>query len=942
MDRRVSRGARASISLALVCALAAVGCSGSSHPQRDSAGGALATAFRISDPADLIGGPAALAGIGDWMLRNDRIRVIVEDAGPSIGFVGAFGGGILDADLVRAADEPGNDRITQTFPVFLPRGAEADRIEVIADGSDGGAAVLRVTGHDGPFSFLQSFGDISIPDTPLDLGFTTDYTLAPGDAHVTMKTTLTNHGGRRRDVIVGDVLLFGSDLQVYGPGYPLDDFPTLSTVDHLVGIGDGTSYGYGTRGGKLVLPLVDASQTGALTNGLKGLGIDAGGSASYERWFAVGSGDTASASAQILKLRGTATGQLEGHVTSADGSAAPAGSWVDLYASDSSYEGRIAVAADGSFAADLLPASYSVIARAYGRHPSTFETVDVSAGASASKELSLGTTGTVHYEISSGGAPSPGKIIFEAYGDSGTLDSDLDPELGPRNTADASANYVYSASGSGDVAVPPGTYRVTVTRGPEFTLSVTDRMEVVADGTVPLSASLDRVVDTSGWLAADFHQHCTNSDDSPVGRRDRVVSNVAMGIEYVANTDHDFVSNLDPLAHDLGVDSIFHAMPGNEISTLNMGHFNAFPLTPDPSIPDGGALDWQNLTSGQIYEAAKRDPAHPITMLNHGRSGLLGHLDFIGYDRTTGESEKPFYTNFEALEVNLTPDLLLDWYSLLDQGYTFTAVGNSDTHRLKDSEVGQIRNYVHVGSDDPRAVSPKVVVDTLRAPQHLDHRTLPYLRREPHRADRRPRDRHRRRSRRPRARAGRALDEPRLRGDRGQQPHARAHRRAAVDVDGPPRHHGVGASHRRHLAGRDRGRSRGGVPSAARNPSRLHQPHLGRRERQRQVRPSGALNSASSPFERCGREGPLSPAKDRSHSLEVWRAAVPRSRSARSRQPRDLLRLSRRVCPAGTAAHPAARTSGTALPAPRRRGSPAATRRGAAHRGRNARACTEN
>ncbi len=701
--------------LAALVALGTASCSGGSGSASPPTTSARATAYRITDPAELIGGPAAIAGIGDWMIRNDRIRVIVEDAGLSIGFMGAFGGGILDADLVRAEGEPGNDRITQTFPVFLPRGAEAERVEVVAEGADGEPAVLRVTGHDGSFSFLQTLGDISLPDTPLDLAFTTDYVLAPGDAHVTIRTTLTNRGSKRRTVIVGDVILFGSDLQVFGPGYPLDDFPTLATVDHLVGIGEGTSYGYGTAGGKLILPIVDASQTGALTNGLKGLSIDPGASASYERWVTVGHGDSVSASAQVLALRGAATGHLEGRVTNADGSAPIAGSWIDLYGADSSYQGRVALAADGRFATELPPATYSMVARSFGRHPSPFASVEVSAGAAATRDLTLGTTGSVAYQLTAGGVSSPGKLIFQAYGTDGALDSRLDPDLGPRNTAEASGNYVYTATGGGEVAVPAGTYRVTVTRGPEYTLSVTDRLEVPAGGTVPLTAALERVVDTRGWLAADFHQHCTNSDDSPVGRRDRVISNVAMGLEYVASTDHDFVTDLEPLVAELGLSPVFHSMPGNEISTLTMGHFNAFPLTPDANIPDGGALDWNDLTAGEIYEAAKRDPAHPLTQLNHGRSGLLGQLDYVGYDRTTGKTERPFYTNFDALEVNLTQDLLFDWYSLLNQGYTFTATGNSDTHRLKGSEVGQLRNYVHAGTDDPRSVSPKALVDALRA-----------------------------------------------------------------------------------------------------------------------------------------------------------------------------------------------------------------------------------
>ena len=40
-----------------------------------------AEAFRVTDPADLVGGPLAMGRTGDWMIRNGNLRVVVRDSG---------------------------------------------------------------------------------------------------------------------------------------------------------------------------------------------------------------------------------------------------------------------------------------------------------------------------------------------------------------------------------------------------------------------------------------------------------------------------------------------------------------------------------------------------------------------------------------------------------------------------------------------------------------------------------------------------------------------------------------------------------------------------------------------------------------------------------------------------------------------------------------------
>ena len=103
---------RASFSLSIGCLLLSMACS-------ESGQGVLAK--RIEDRAELIGGPGALGEVGDYLLKNQEIRVIIQDKGFSRGF-GVYGGSLIDADLVRPAEfgssagGTGFDNFAELFP----------------------------------------------------------------------------------------------------------------------------------------------------------------------------------------------------------------------------------------------------------------------------------------------------------------------------------------------------------------------------------------------------------------------------------------------------------------------------------------------------------------------------------------------------------------------------------------------------------------------------------------------------------------------------------------------------------------------------------------------------------------------------------------------------------------------------------------------------------
>lgn len=179
--------------LTLAAALGAAGCADE---------GTTLLAKQIDSRFELVGGPVAMADVGDYLLENDQIRVAILGAKHSPG-PGVFGGSIVDADVKRKdqrfAEGRGRDRFAELFPVanLLVPDPTATEVFVVADGSDGKEAIIRVSGQ-GRFLFeaisvLKTFSDILgllFNNVKPDVLFHTDYILRPGDRFVTIRTTL--------------------------------------------------------------------------------------------------------------------------------------------------------------------------------------------------------------------------------------------------------------------------------------------------------------------------------------------------------------------------------------------------------------------------------------------------------------------------------------------------------------------------------------------------------------------------------------------------------------------------------------------------------------------------------------------------------------------------------------------------------------------------------
>jgi hypothetical protein len=331
--------------------------------------------------------------------------------------------------------------------------------------------------------------------------------------------------------------------------------------------------------------------------------------------------------------------------------------------------------------------------------------------------------GRIHFSVieKGSGRPLPARVLVR--GQKGTPD----PSYGDDPDAGAALNMIYSETGEGERPVPPGRYRVTVDRGFEYTAYEKD-VDSVAERMVSVSAELERVVDTRGFLAADLHLHAMPSPDAIQPLADRVRALVAAGVEVGVATDHNRVTDYRPVIAELKVSSWLASVVGDELTTRepSWGHFNVFPL------PSGGEPVPYRATSPRAILADARAAGtlgpETIVQINHPRMARIGYLELLRFDRDdvkgwqkrVGVAE----LGFDAIEVfngdhyALIPkveECLRDWYGLLNAGRRITATGNSDSHKLAFHEPGVPRNLVAVPDDDPARFDERAFVAAVRA-----------------------------------------------------------------------------------------------------------------------------------------------------------------------------------------------------------------------------------
>lgn len=304
---------------------------------------------------------------------------------------------------------------------------------------------------------------------------------------------------------------------------------------------------------------------------------------------------------------------------------------------------------DGDFAASLRPGSYVVLARSRERPNTRPVRVTIRPDVTAQLNLRIDPPALLEVHLTDQtGRASPGKVtigrclpqcVHDAdCGDGATCDAAqrrcfpknhcADGSCAPYETCDGAScrcdahtaldvalgdplmpdNIVTTGFAGVDGVVKfrvrPGQYEFIASRGLEYDL---DRQRVTLEPDRPMTrdAAVHRVVDTSGWISADFHVHGINSHDAYVRHEARVLSMMGEGIELLSSSDHDAITDFAPAVRALGAEPFIKTQVGLETTTIEMGHFIGEPLRYDLLAEGrgvfgktGGAFDWNGLPPG--------------------------------------------------------------------------------------------------------------------------------------------------------------------------------------------------------------------------------------------------------------------------------------------------------------------------------------------------------
>jgi hypothetical protein len=229
---------------------------------------------------------------------------------------------------------------------------------------------------------------------------------------------------------------------------------------------------------------------------------------------------------------------------------------------------------------------------------------------------------------------------------------------------------------------------------------------------VEFKGTLKRLVDTKGWISADFHNHSTPSGDNVCDTDGRVINIAVEHLEFAPTTEHNRLYDWEPTIKALGLENHIKTVKGMEL-TGSRQHFNAFPFEPDPLKQDGGAPVWNDdprITALTLrrWQGERADRwiqfNHPdlSNMFVDRDSDGIADGGFVGVGSMIDGSESengpgtdiladsPFKLSRPAGSLAMKASMCREfiWRQLLNQGHRLVAVGVADAHSVYGNGVG--------------------------------------------------------------------------------------------------------------------------------------------------------------------------------------------------------------------------------------------------------------
>lgn len=660
---------------------------------------------------------------GDYVLRNDRLILVVgrPNAERHANLtVKSVGGALLDMTLV--------DRQNDQLSAYYPGGSRFAFVAADAVTAWTVDPALAVRGGDPKLSGRQVVLQCESQAVEGRPHCSVRYTLEDGQPYVVVETLLAN----RSDKPVTEELVDAIRADRVFEFGQAEESKTFWAHDEWFGQAYGVQVdGYEIKRDKLLL-LVRGGESKATIAPGETLTI-------RRRIFAAD---------HLLALRGVALRTAGGNVAPrrvevVDPAGPVAHAKVTLRRGDSVYgSGRSNAAGQLQF--DLPSGDFSAVIEAQGRPAAT-----IAVASTESTTVKMAACGYVAAQVTdNAGKPIPCKVAFFAAGQkelypkgpNGKYDPKLAvPYFGPDAGVAAIHNLVYTADGRFRQEIPPGRYEVIVMCGPEYN-AVTTTIDVAAGTDTPLVAKLARVVDTSGWISADFHSHASPSGDNVSSQVGRVLNLLGEHVEFAPCTEHARVDTYDAALRWLKAERLLGTCAGIELtgSPLPINHQNAFPLLHKPRTQNGGGPTTDINPVTQIARLALWDnKSDKLVQQNHPNlAQILSDKDLDG--KADGGFAK-MLGFMDVVEVHPPEEIFVDenpakpgsntmrrWLRLLNLGYRIPGVVNTDAHYNFHGS-GWLRNYLRSpDTDDPARINPLDVAHEAEA-GHVTITNGPFL-----------------------------------------------------------------------------------------------------------------------------------------------------------------------------------------------------------------------
>tara|TARA_Y100001934_G_scaffold45195_1_gene54681 strand:+ start:14161 stop:16692 length:2532 start_codon:yes stop_codon:yes gene_type:complete len=626
----------------------------------------------------LPGGKEADGLLGDFILRNNRVEAVISAnkhlRRPNMStFYGAGGttpGNLYDLTL-RGAN---NDQMV----IFTPSGQQGpvSYVRIVKDGSDGEAVIETVV------------------SAPMNKGLYKrhEYRLRDDWSGLLIVTTWRNEGNKAAKGSVADRWT------------RFDRVGKLAGITYVDAIDPahkcGYAYGWYGRDG---FEVPKSSVT-----------VEPGQEVRFARFIAVGT-SPADAYGKVAAFQGIKSARIKAKIQD------PADKGISTAKAEFKQGGATLTAYpddNGEFSIQLPLGTYKWTASDIGRGRTKEATLQLNRSDVATPlNGRLDSASVAAFDIrDQSGKSLPCKAQF--HGINGTKN----PNLGPDWRAHGSRDQYHSERGKFSVQLDPGEYEIIVTRGIEYS-HLRKKIKLGAGETVKIAGALKRLVDTAGWVSADYHNHSTPSGDNVCGTDDRVINLAAEHIEFAPTTEHNRIYDWTPHIKKLGLEKEIYTVPGMEL-TGSGAHFNTFPLKPEPTKQDGGApvherdprLNAVNLKNWQDGDPARWIQInHPDMVFNFtdrnadGRpdGGFLGLPELIdgieteNYAASAILSGVPYRVSLYRGQERVYTIRQFMWLQLLNQGFPVVGVAVCDAHRIYGNGVGGWRMYAPSKSDNP-------------------------------------------------------------------------------------------------------------------------------------------------------------------------------------------------------------------------------------------------